>query len=61
LKLEKKEFAVCSYVKGLKGSATPESFKRRAFWLTDKPEYIFVHYLDEAKPVPELLSLNTDQ
>lgn len=27
---------------------TPESFKRRAYWLKDNSKYIIVHYLDEA-------------
>ena len=46
LKHEGIEFAICSYTKG-EGN-TPESFKRRAYWLKDNSKYVLVHYLDEA-------------
>jgi hypothetical protein len=51
LKLNGLEFAICAYCKGngVRGdSYTPESFKRRAYWLKENPEYVLVHYLDEA-------------
>jgi hypothetical protein len=48
LKHEGTEFAICAYTKGDGGATTPESFKRRAYWLKDNPKYVFVHYLDEA-------------
>ena len=54
LKLNGKEFAISSYCKGSGNMTkdmqviTPESFKRRAYWLIENPEYIIVHYLDEA-------------
>ena len=47
LKFNGVEFAICSYTKG-SGVETPESFKRRGYWLKDSPKYILVHYLDEA-------------
>ena len=66
LKLDSKEFAICAYTKGSGPSVgfdpdtatttsgmtnfTPESFKRRAYWLKEeKPNYVLVHYLDEAE------------
>ena len=64
LKLDSQEFAICAYTKGsgpfiANNSAfdeskkvffTPESFKRRGYWLKEeKPRYVLVHYLDEAE------------
>ena len=50
LKHEGNEFAICAYTKGHGGEGcTPESFRRRAYWLKDQTsKYVFVHYLDEA-------------
>jgi CG-1 domain len=53
LKFDGQDFAICAYTKGNGmtdnfGNETPESFKRRAYWLKDNPRFIFVHYLDEA-------------
>eukprot|EP00347_Sterkiella_histriomuscorum_P020850 403336227 len=54
LKLNGKEFAICAYTIGcgvIQNSSsyqTPESFKRRAYWLIDNPKYVLVHYLDES-------------
>ncbi len=47
LKHDGEEFAVCAYTKG-SGQETPDSFKRRAYWLKDNPLHVLVHYLDEA-------------
>ena len=47
LKHEGSEFAICAYTKG-SGFGTPETFKRRAYWLKENPKYVLVHYLDEA-------------
>lgn len=47
LKHEGNEFAISAYTKG-DGMLTPESFKRRAYWLKENPKYVVVHYLDEA-------------
>ncbi len=48
LKHEGNEFAICAYTKGDGTPVTPESFKRRAYWLKENPKYVVVHYLDEA-------------
>lgn len=48
LKHEGNEFAICAYTKGDGTVTTPESFKRRAYWLKENPKYVVVHYLDEA-------------
>lgn len=62
LKIDGQEVAICSYCKGSgipyalnqkdpdsdNLVVTPESFKRRAYWLIKNPQYIIVHYLDEA-------------
>ena len=52
LKNDGQDFAICSYTKGngipTDSGGTPESFKRRAYWLKENPRVIFVHYLDEA-------------
>ena len=60
LKHEGDEFAICSYTKGsgiseevlpyssTYADSTPESFKRRAYWLKDDPKHVLVHYLDES-------------
>lgn len=47
LKHEGLEFAISAYTVG-SGDKTPESFKRRAYWLKENPQYVIVHYLDEA-------------
>lgn len=53
LKVDGEEFAVCSYCKGSGTKqddskvATPDTFKRRAYWLKNDPKFILVHYLDE--------------
>lgn len=48
LKLNQKEFAVCSYFSGQENSQTPTSFKRRSYWLKENAQYRILHYLDEA-------------
>jgi len=54
LKLNSVEIITCAYCKGSGTSSkenpwvTPESFKRRAFWLIQNPQFVLVHYLDEA-------------
>jgi len=62
LKHEGEEFAVCSYTcgagsqdtnslpfsEGTQKEFTPSSFKRRAYWLKNEPNYVFVHYIDES-------------
>ena len=37
---------------------TPETFKRRAYWLIKNPQYIIVHYLDEG--LKQLTSLDSN-
>ena len=51
LKTDKREVLFCKYSRGTgiqtDGFITPCSFTRRAWWLVDNPEYVFIHYLDE--------------
>ena len=37
LKLNGAEFAICAYTKGAGVNESPESFKRRGYWLKDNP------------------------
>ena len=47
LKVNKQDIAVCSYCSGSGTGMTPQSFKRRAYWLIEQSKYILVHYLDD--------------
>lgn len=63
LKHDGEEFAICAYTCGAGitksqdslpfsdgpvQDVTPQSFKRRAYWLKHDPKYVLVHYLDES-------------
>jgi hypothetical protein len=50
LKHNGEEFAICAYTKGAGTPETPDSFKRRAYWLINSTQnkYVVVQYLDEA-------------
>jgi hypothetical protein len=37
LKVNGAEFAICAYTKGAGVDETPESFKRRGYWLKENP------------------------
>ena len=53
---------MASYCQGSGNDGTPETLRRRAYWLadTDDMKHVLVHYLDE-KVVTEQRSNFTDQ
>ena len=48
LRVDGRELLKCSYCVGDGSLTTSSTFKRRAYWLIDQPEYVFVHYLNES-------------
>ena len=47
LRIDGKALVKCSYCSGDGSDRTPASFRRRAYWMLDNPDYVLVHYIDE--------------
>jgi hypothetical protein len=47
LKVKGAEKLMCSYCVGDGSEFTPNSFKRRAYWLIERPKWVLVHYMTE--------------
>ena len=53
LKVGGKVALVCSYCVGAGSELTSNTFRRRAYWADQNPNYIFVHYLDLEEKHPK--------